>query len=982
MPVSRLLRAAPIALAALLLLSATSSAATDRLTAAEVGAWDAPIMSSGEDSWVPQYGDGRSAFSQWAAGKAESGGSVSSLPPAQENVELIGELQVDTPNAFKFDPTTGLPDPSEPDVMPSQIADLAVYKNTAYLNSWSDASCRRGGMFVVDISNPRQPRQLSFLPAAPNTRHGEGAIVLTVNTPSGPMDVFATNNEPMPAACGLTAQNAGGFDLWNVTDPNNPVPLALNVGDTGPDDGTMVGAQPVHQSHSTTMWTDDRGRTFVAATDNLEFHDLDIFEITNDPANPRPVAEFDTLDRFPQVRDNSAYGDWIYNHDMSVRKINGVWTLLLNYWDAGYVTLNVDNPADPQYLGDTSFDGPDPLTGWNPPEGNAHQGEFSYDGRYILAADEDFDTHRLVSTINGQPVSYALGLPVTNTTPSLLRSDLVPAPGEPLEGDTRFIGEACSAASVPAPQAGETVAIAARGTCDFEDKAMFAEQAGYSAVLIMNNGAGAAPRCDAVNLNMTTDNVPVPVTIKMLLIPRTIGFRMLGLYDPATYACDPANPAANTPNPPVDTAGLPVRLAFDFDGWGYTHVYENGTGKLRRVDSYAVPEGLDERFATGFGDLTVHEFATDPTEYLAYSSYYAAGMRVLRFGADGLTEVGKYIPERGANFWGVEQFTQNGERYFAGSDRDYGLYIFRYTGPGAAARPACSDANVTVPYQTSVTLSLRCTDANGNRLTRAIASGPANGTLGAVDQGAGTVTYTPRAGYTGPDSFRFTANDGAATSEPATMRITVGPNPRGCRNLIEGTRRGDLLAGTSISDRIRARGGDDMIDASGGGDCLFGQSGRDTIDGERGNDQLSGGPARDIMTGGPGADRLSGAAGIDRMFGNGGNDRLNGGVKRDYLAGGHGNDSATGGVGRDSLVGDLGNDRLWGGAGDDILRGNQGSDRIVGGLGRDLIVGHGGADRINVRDGNVDRVSCGSGRDRAIADRGDRLTGCERINRR
>ena len=299
MPVSRLLRAAPIALAAFLLLSATSSAATDRVTAAEVGAWDAPIMSSGEDSWVPQYGDGRSAFSQWAAGKEESGGSVSSLPPAQENVELIGELQVDTPDAFKFDPTTGLPDPSEPDVMPSQIADLAVYKNTAYLNSWSDASCRRGGIFVVDISNPRQPRQLSFLPAAPNTRHGEGAIVLTVNTPSGPMDVFATNNEPMPAACGLTAQNAGGFDLWNVTDPNNPVPLALNVGDTGPDDGTMVGAQPVHQSHSTTMWTDDRGRTFVAATDNLEFHDLDIFEITNDPANPRPVAEFDTLRPLP-----------------------------------------------------------------------------------------------------------------------------------------------------------------------------------------------------------------------------------------------------------------------------------------------------------------------------------------------------------------------------------------------------------------------------------------------------------------------------------------------------------------------------------------------------------------------------------------------------------------------------------------------------------------------------------------------------------
>jgi hypothetical protein len=126
-----------------------------------------------------------------------------------------------------------------------------------------------------------------------------------------------------------------------------------------------------------------------------------------------------------------------------------------------------------------------------------------------------------------------------------------------------------------------------------------------------------------------------------------------------------------------------VRLAFDFDGWGYTHLYRNGTGKLERVDSYAIPEGLDERFATGFGDLTVHEFATDPETNLAYSSYYAGGIRVFNFGEGGLNEVGRYIPQRGANFWGVEQFTQNGYRYIAGSDRDYGLYILRYTGPGA-----------------------------------------------------------------------------------------------------------------------------------------------------------------------------------------------------------------------------------------------------------------------------------------------------------
>ena len=64
-------------------------------------------------------------------------------------------------------------------------------------------------------------------------------------------------------------------------------------------------------------------------------------------------------------------------------------------------------------------------------------------------------------------------------------------------------------------------------------------------------------------------------------------------------------------------------------------------------------------------------------------------MRVFTFGPGGLTEQGKFIDEGGSNFWGVEQFTTpQGERLFAGSDRDYGLYILKYTGPGAPATPA------------------------------------------------------------------------------------------------------------------------------------------------------------------------------------------------------------------------------------------------------------------------------------------------------
>lgn len=55
--------------------------------------------------------------------------------------------------------------------------------------------------------------------------------------------------------------------------------------------------------------------------------------------------------------------------------------------------------------------------------------------------------------------------------------------------------------------------------------------------------------------------------------------------------------------------------------------------------------------------------------------------------------------------------------------------------------------------------------------TVAVATQPVNGAL------TGTVpnlTYTPKSGFSGPDSFTFTASSGGATSNPATVSITVG----------------------------------------------------------------------------------------------------------------------------------------------------------------------------------------------------------------
>ncbi|MCC6831936.1 MAG: hypothetical protein IT200_11375 [Thermoleophilia bacterium] len=109
------------------------------------------------------------------------------------------------------------------------------------------------------------------------------------------------------------------------------------------------------------------------------------------------------------------------------------------------------------------------------------------------------------------------------------------------------------------------------------------------------------------------------------------------------------------------------------------------------------------------------------------------------------------------------------------------------------------------------------------------------------------------------------------------------------------------------------------------------------------------------LTGTPRADRITGRGGADRILGRGGADCLSGGPGRD---------------------------RLEGGAGDDTLGGDAGGDLLIGGTGRDLLAGGAGADVIRTRDGVRDVVRCGPGRDTAVVDRRDAVTGCEIVVRR
>ena len=89
--------------------------------------------------------------------------------------------------------------------------------------------------------------------------------------------------------------------------------------------------------------------------------------------------------------------------------------------------------------------------------------------------------------------------------------------------------------------------------------------------------------------------------------------------------------------------------------------------------------------------------------------------------------------------------------------------------------PTAVNDSAATSMNTPVTVDVISNDTDDtgiNAATVAIVTPPANGT--AVPNGNGTVTYTPVAGFTGADTFRYTVADGqGAVSNQATVTVTI-----------------------------------------------------------------------------------------------------------------------------------------------------------------------------------------------------------------
>ncbi|MEJ8282708.1 Ig-like domain-containing protein [Curtobacterium citreum] len=92
--------------------------------------------------------------------------------------------------------------------------------------------------------------------------------------------------------------------------------------------------------------------------------------------------------------------------------------------------------------------------------------------------------------------------------------------------------------------------------------------------------------------------------------------------------------------------------------------------------------------------------------------------------------------------------------------------------------PLAKDDAVRVAAGTTYTAGTRATGVLGNDLgtglTVASNTKPAHGEL-TLDTATGAITYTPADGFSGTDSFRYTATDTAGAPTTATVTITVNP---------------------------------------------------------------------------------------------------------------------------------------------------------------------------------------------------------------
>jgi hypothetical protein len=387
-------------------------------------------------------------------------------------------------------------------------ADVWLHRGVAYVGTTAEGGdpgrgCPGSGVKVVDLADPARPVLVGALAQHPGTS-AEVMRVRVVETPAFRGDLLAVGLQ----AC--RDEGLRGLELWDVTDPRAPRPLAFS--DVSPGTGGVHELDLVQRG-------DGRVLALLAVPASERGHperlgDFRVVEVT-DPRAPRPLASWGAQAGLGLSPDEGQGRDArLYGH--SARAGAGGLRAYVSYWDAGVVILDLADPAAPRPLGRTGFAPGE--------EGNAHSVDLAHDERVLVQADEVLEVEVGALRVDGPP-GVAGPIAAGGTLPAPPWEETAAVTGELAD-----LGRGCPAGDWTAQLGAEArldvadpyahdprgrIALLERGLCPFADKLERAKAAGALGSVIINTAEGPL-----------TPSSPQGSPVGAFGIPRSAGERL------------------------------------------------------------------------------------------------------------------------------------------------------------------------------------------------------------------------------------------------------------------------------------------------------------------------------------------------------------------------------------------------------------------------------------------------------------------------
>ncbi len=524
------------------------------------------------------------------------------------------------------------------------------------------------GVWVWDITNKGNPVNVGVIPSPVGSRSND---VKAANMNSGA--ILVHSNE----ACD---GGPGGFEIYNVNDPLNPVHLAsVQTDELNPVSDSLFGGLTDVGVHNLFLFRQGR-QDYVAAVVESAFDNFRIYNIT-DPANPVLASAWGAEELFdPGVGDLTDPNDpdqvaraldavlWLLDgfgasanrflHDVTIQSRKAY----LSNWDAGLVLMDIADVSNPAVVSvaidPTLEDG----------EVNSHAAWPSHDGSIVVENEEDFSPFASVFTIDTGPAAGEYPAAEGAITPPIAL-----LPGGVLTGPTTYVGFACDPGNPgfddPVP-AGTGIALIQRGACTFSSKINNAEAAGYSGVVVFNDEA----RGDAlVSMGGSAVNLPG------VFVGHSTGLAIAGVASAADLV--------------IGAGGETVSATTTPDGWGGYRVwdYSNPQNPVLAsvINTTCSADPLDPS-CDPVGTYSSHNVVVETKggKTLAYLSWYWEGVLVYDVTDPyNPVEVARYSDDSAAfmaqnggpqDVWGI--YKNPHSPWIYASDRNGGLYILRLRG--------------------------------------------------------------------------------------------------------------------------------------------------------------------------------------------------------------------------------------------------------------------------------------------------------------